>query len=99
MSDYIHLSPWARNALTVDEIAGLHARAAALGAHVFATSSGGRWTVHAAGSGGAQAATYHAKGSLAVAINGTLDRYRDEQVRVDAELAAIMAQALVEAAS
>jgi hypothetical protein len=83
---YLHLSPWARDRLTVDEAVAVHARAAALDAHVSAVFSSGGWTVHAIGQA-LRASVYHAKGRLYTAINAALDDYARQKDILEEEVA------------
>ena len=97
MSAYLSLSPFARNALTPDEVAGLHARVAALGCLVSVqTYREGGWTIYASDRA-VTASRYGAKGSLAVAIHAVLDEYREKRAEVDADVAPIFRRSLTSA--
>ena len=86
MSGYFRPSPWAREALTPDEIAGLHARIAALDCLVTVERSDSGWTIYAADRA-VVAKAYRVRSPLAAAIHSVLDDYRAQRVEVDADVA------------
>lgn len=87
MSRLAPFSPWAARALGDDDRRVLEERAEHLGVTVTAGGGSpvGPWTVHVNG-GSIHEATYAAKGPLAVAINGTLNRWAEQKAAVEADL-------------
>lgn len=86
----IDATPWARDALTPDEMAGLDARAAELGAHIhIGRTKDGRWNVHATGVG-VRVSRVLQVGRLYPIVDDVLDEYAVEQRLTDEELGRLL---------
>lgn len=91
MSSYLNLTPWARRDLSADETAGLHARAAALGAFVSVTAArpGGPYQCYASDRA-VRVSKVNVHGPLAVRLHALLDAFREERAGVEAEVVEIL---------